>query len=72
VIAPRIIPRDGVIGSLRHEQATDPRETCRRTITLDGTTYRCARKTTSGHGVDRSHDGIHDAFCEHGGGAVRW
>lgn len=72
--ARRIIPRDQFRGSrLEHERAAQPGEQCRRTITLDGCEYSCRRKVTSGHGVDRRHDGIHDAFHEHSdSGAVRW
>jgi len=70
VIEPRIIPRDQVTGALVRPRATDPRRTCRATIDLDGRTYRCGRETRS---TDRLHDGIHDAYAEHGdGGAVRW
>lgn len=72
--ARRIIPRDQFRGSrLEHERAEHAREQCRHAIRLDGLEYPCRRKVTHGHGVDRRHDGIHDAFAEHGdGGSVRW
>lgn len=69
MIAPRIIPRDQVLGAIRVEQAKPDEPTCRRTIELDGRVYDCRRKVRS---FDRQHDGIHDAFVEHQGGAVRW
>lgn len=66
--APRIIPRH-----LAHpvvEMAKVGAPSCTRTITLDGTTYQCMRSVRA---HDRQHDGIHDAFREHGdGGSVRW
>jgi hypothetical protein len=72
----RAIPRGEYRGSrLEHLRSTDPRVTCRATITLDGTTYRCGRVTV-GPDAQRGlgyHEGIHDAFCEHHDlGAVRW
>jgi hypothetical protein len=74
VIAPRIIPRDTLGPTIRHPRAVLPQRTCRATIELGGTVYRCGRETT-GVDADRglgAHAGIHDAFCEHQGGAVRW
>lgn len=76
MIAPRIIPRDELRGSaIECPRATDPRRTCRASIELGRIEYRCGRET-SGIDADRglgTHDGIHDAFKEHGdGGSVRW
>lgn len=78
MIEPRIIPRDELRGSRLLVERCDPdrpRHRCRATIELGGTTYRCARQT-SGLDADRGlghHEGIHDAFAEHGdGGSVRW
>ena len=66
----RIIPRTAIGPALRVTKALDPRHTCTRTITLDGTTYRCGPGVRS---FDQQHDGIHDAFREHGdSGSVRW
>lgn len=74
MIEPRIIPREQLGPAVRVARATNPRSTCRHTIVLGGTTYRCGRETI-GIDADRGlghHAGIHDAFAEHGGGAVRW
>lgn len=69
MIAPRIIPRDQIAGSIRVAQAKPGERTCGRPIRLDGRVYRCGREVS----FDRQHDGIHDAFCEHSdGGSVRW
>lgn len=73
--APRTIPRDELLPSMHRPRATDPRRTCRAAIHLGGIRYSCGRET-SGIDADRGlghHDGIHDAFAEHGdGGSVRW
>lgn len=68
---PRIIPRSLIVaGKLGVAMAEPGAPTCGRTIGLDGCTYRCGRSVRS---FDRQHDGIHDAFREHGdGGSVRW
>lgn len=51
--------------------AKDPRDQCKRTITLDGRTYRCGRAVTSR--TLGFHEGIHDAFAVHAdAGMVRW
>jgi len=75
MIAPRIISRDTLGPVIRVSRATEPQRTCRATIKLGGTVYRCGRET-AGVDADRGlgvHEGIHDAFCEHGdGGAIRW
>ena len=64
MIARRIIPRDQLWPSMRHQPAVDRRSVCRQTIVLDGTEYHCQRAHV---------DGIHDAFMVHGdGGVVRW
>lgn len=69
-IPPRIIPRNELRGSaIEVPRALDPLSACGRPITLGGRMYRCWRETRR---TDRQHDGIHDAFCEHGGGSVRW
>lgn len=69
MIEPRIILRD-ILGPVLSVPKAKPGElTCTRTIKLDGRMYRCGREVSL---HDRQHDGIHDAFCEHGGGAVRW
>jgi len=55
---------------IRYPASRDPKSTCRRTIKLDGVTYRCGREVG---GIDRTHSGIHDAFAVHGdGGMIRW
>jgi hypothetical protein len=71
IAAPRIIPRDELSGSaIECAPSKDPRRTCDRVIKLHGTRYSCLRETRT---TDRQHDGIHDAFVEHGdGGSVRW
>lgn len=74
---PRVIPRDQLWPAMRHERSDPDRPSlrCRASIALNGKVYRCGRGTS---GIDAfvgrgHHEGIHDAFVEHGdGGAVRW
>lgn len=67
MITRRIIPRH--LARPVVEMAKPGEPSCRRTIRLDGTVYYCNRKVR----FDGEHDGIHDAFREHGdGGAIRW
>lgn len=75
MIERRILPRDVIGPAMRATPSKDPHRTCRATIRLDGTRYRCGRET-SGIDSDRGlgvHEGIHDAFAVHGDlGTVRW
>lgn len=66
----RIIQRDLITGTLKATRAAPDTLCCGRTIRLDGQVYRCEREVRP---TDGQHDGIHDAFREHGDdGAVRW
>lgn len=70
MIKRRIVPRSSVTFNILVAKAPPTARICPRTITLDGTTYRCGRQA---YGAERSHEGIHDAFETHGdGGSVRW
>jgi hypothetical protein len=73
--ARRIVPRIELFPAMHRAPASaDARargRQCRATIRLDGTEYRCEREIVGTRGG--FHEGIHDAFVEHGdGGAVRW
>lgn len=59
-----MIARTDIPARMRRERAQVDARRCKRTIKLDGKTYRCGREHV---------EGIHDAFAEHSdGGAVRW
>lgn len=69
----RIIPRKELSPPMHRPRANEPGLQCHATIDLDGTTYRCGREVIGRARTLRYHEGIHDAFVEHGDqGAVRW